>query len=416
MRPNSSDGAPTSMAQTAAAGQTERGVPRRRRGNLGVSAIRRLIPRKATRRWPSPGGRRLVRLLLLIRRIRFRSLALTLMAFAVTAVTISLVARAIKGQPQVEVLSEKMQDYAANRDRYSVLFLGTSRIYRTIVPEAVDEAMRESGCDETTYNLGVEGMFSVERDYVLNKILSERSPALKVIVTEDVLPSIGKADDANFLSDRVRFFYNIESLPVFLDSLLSYPEPALDTLYRLIYLVVGYVREYSGVSQLAGLLPKAGPDSGNLYDKGFLNNRGYLPLKAETDASFEQRRRSFVEDEQWLVLDRQEQGLKGAYRADPRAKKRGAHLARRLARIAESGVKPAILVLPQERPVTTVQAINSVISQQVDTALILDYNKITQYPEFYNRDLWYDAFHFTFVGARMASKVIGRDLCRAIKQ
>ncbi len=391
-------------------------MPRHRRDSLGVSVIRYFIPRKATRRRPSLVGRTLIRLLLLIRRIRFRSLALAVMAFAVTAVTISVTARAIKGQPQVEVLWDKLQDYAANRDRYSVLFLGTSRIYRTIIPEAVDEAMRESGCNETTYNFGVEGMFSVERDYVLDKILSERSPALKVIVTEDVLPSIGKADDASYLSDRVRYFYNIQSLPIFFDSLLSYPEPALDTFYRHIYLVIGYAREYSGVSQLAALFPQVGPDSAALYDKGFLNNRGYLALKAETDASFEVRRRSFVEDEQWLVRDRQEQDLKGAYRADPRAEKRGTHLAARLAEIAESGVRPAILVLPQERPETTVQAINSVISRQVDTTLILDYNKITQYPEFFDRDLWFDAFHFTSVGARMASKMIGHDLCRAIKK
>ncbi|MBX3518091.1 MAG: hypothetical protein KF815_14250 [Rhodospirillales bacterium] len=416
MRPNPSDGAPTSMAQAAAAGQTERAMRRRRRDSLGVSVIRYFIPRKATQRRPSLGGRTLIRLLLLIRRIRFRSLALALMAFAITAVTISITARAIKGQPQVEVLWDKLQYYAANRDRYSVVFLGTSRIYRTIIPEAVDEAMRESGCNETTYNFGVEGMFSVERDYVLDKIISERSPALKVIVTEDVLPSIGKADDANYLSDRVRYFYNIQSLPTFLDSLLSYPESALDTFYRLIYLGIGYVREYSGVSHLASLLPKVGPDSASLYDKGFLDNHGYLALKAETDASFEVRRRSFVEDEQWIVRDRQERDLKGAYPADPRAEKRGAHLAQRLADIAESGIRPAILVLPQERPETTVQAINTVISKQVDTALVLDYNKINQYPEFFDRDLWFDAYHFTSVGARLASKMIGRDLCRAIKQ
>lgn len=131
-----------------------------------------------------------------------------------------------------------------------------------------------------------------------------------MIVTEDVLPSIGKADDANYLSDRVRYFYNIQSLPTFLDSLLSYPESALDTFYRLIYLGIGYVREYSGVSHLASLLPKVGPDSASLYDKGFLDNHGYLALKAETDASFEVRRRSFVEDEQWIVRDRQERDLK----------------------------------------------------------------------------------------------------------
>ena len=338
------------------------------------------------------------------------------MAFAVTAVTISVAARTLKGPPQVEVLWEKLQDYAANRDRYSVVFLGTSRIYRTIVPDAVDAAMRENGCNETVYNFGVEGMFSVERDYVLNKILSERPQALKMIVTEDVLPSIGKADDASYLSERVRYFYNLENLPIFLNSLLSYPESAFDTFRRLAFMVVGYLREYAGVSHLAGLLPNAGSESGDMYDNGFRNNRGYLALKAETDASFEMRRRSFVESERWIVRDRQEQVLSGELAAHSRAEQRGAHLAQRLARIAESGVKPAVLVLPQERPETTVQAINTAVAQQVDTALILDYNKITQYPELFNRDLWFDAFHFTADGARLASKMIGRDLCRAMKQ
>lgn len=399
MRPESGDSTSASIAQAAAAGRSERDILRR-----------------TARRWLGPRARTLVRLLVLIRLIRFRSLGLTLMAFALTAVTISVAARTLKGPPQVEVLWEKMQDYAANRDRYSVVFLGTSRIYRTIVPDAVDAAMRESGCIETSYNFGVEGMFSVERDYVLNKILSERPRSLKVIVTEDVLPSIGKQDDSSYLSERVRYFYNRENFPIFLNSLLSYPESAFETFRRLAFMVVGYMREYSGVSQLAGLLPDTGSEFANTYDKGFLNNRGYLALKAETDASFDLRRRNFVENERWIVRDRQELALKGEFPAHSRAEERGAHMAQRLARIAESGVKPAVLVLPQERPETTVQAINTAIAQRVDRALILDYNKITQYPELFNRDLWFDAFHFTADGARLASTMIGRDLCRAIKQ
>lgn len=338
------------------------------------------------------------------------------MAFAVAAVTISVAARALKEPPRVEVLSEKLQDYAANRDHYSVVFLGTSRIYRTIVPDAVDAGMRESGCNETSYNFGVEGMFSVERDYVLNKILSERPRALKVIVTEDVLPSIGKANDASYLSERVRYFYDLGNLPKFLGSLLSYPESAFETFRRVVYLAMGYAREYSGVGQLAGLLPNPGSDESNTYQKAFLNHRGYLALEDETDAWFETRRRAFVENERWLVRDRQEQDLKGGFAVHSRAEKRGLHLATRLAQIAESGVKPVLLVLPQERPQSTLQAIGSVIAQRVDTALILDYNKITQYPELFNRTLWFDAFHFTDAGAWLVSTMIGRDLCRAIKQ
>ncbi|MFZ1415185.1 MAG: hypothetical protein WAS73_11505 [Defluviicoccus sp.] len=338
------------------------------------------------------------------------------MAFAATGVTISIAARALKEPPRVEVLWDKLQDYAADRDRYSVLFLGTSRIYRTIVPDAVDAAMRENGCNETSYNFGVEGMFSVERDYVLDKILSERPRSLKVIVTEDVLPSIDKNDNASYLSDRVRYFYDLENLPTFLNSLLSYPESAFGTFRRLAYLGVGYLREYSGVSQLAGLLPNTGSDRASTYEKAFLNNRGYLALEDETDAWFERRRRAFVENERWIVRDRQERDLKGEFAAHSRAEKRGAHLAARLAQIAESGVKPALLVLPHERPETTLQAINAVIPERVETALILDYNKITQYPELFNRDLWFDAYHFTDAGARLASTMIGRDLCRAIKQ
>lgn len=399
MRPESGDSTSASIAQAAAADRSERD-----------------IPRQMARQWSRFGVRTFIRFLLLLRSTRFRSLVLTVMAFAVTAGTISVAARTLKGPPQIEVLSEKLQDYAANRDRYSVLFLGTSRIYRTIVPDAVDAAMREAGCQETSYNFGVEGMFSVERDYVLNKILSERPQSLKMIVTEDVLSSIGKANDASYLSDRVRFFYDLEHLPIFLDSLLSYPESTFETIRRLVFLAVGYLREYSGVSQLAGLLPNPAPDPVRIYDTAFQKNRGYLALKAETDASFERRRRSFVESERWIVRERQERDLRGEFAAHSRAEQRGAHLAQRVARIAESGVKPVVLVLPQERPETTVQAINAVISKRVETAVILDYNRITQYPELFERELWFDAYHFTAAGARLASTMIGRDLCRVMKQ
>ena len=230
------------------------------------------------------------------------------------------------------------------------------------------------------------------------------------------MPSIGREADSSYLSDRVRYFYNLEYLSLFFHSLLSYPESSFETASRLFYLGYGYLREYSGAGQLASLLPKPGPDQGNIYNRAFLNNRGHLPLDAETDAWFEQRRQVFSQNKRWIIRERQEQDIKGAYAADPRAEKRGIFTVDGLARIAEQGIKPVFLVLPQERPETTMRAMTALIPQNVGTANILDYNDIAKYPQFFDRNLWFDTYHFNSSGARLVSALIGRDLCHAIKR
>jgi hypothetical protein len=281
----------------------------------------------------------------------------------------------------------------------------------------IDAGMRENGCQETSYNFGVEGMVSVERDALLQRLLSDRPKTLKVIVTEDVMPSISINRDNNFLSDRIRYFYSAGNLSKFLDSLLSYPEVSeIDRVKRLVLLAVGYLYEYSGIGDLAELMPKVGTGR-QVYSKSFLNNRGYLPLEAETDAWFAMRKRTFIETTQWIILDERRQ-QKQARGIDEHLQEaidfRAAHVAERLKNIRALGVRPVFLVVPQERP-DVAAGIAGALRSYMDDVTVLNYNDEERYPAFYERELWFDTFHFNDNGARMISQEIGRDLCRAIK-
>jgi hypothetical protein len=362
----------------------------------------------------------IARLRLLHRKSHYGSVAIAFVAFLTLALLLSAGARAFLAPARIAVLTEKLEFLEGNLERYSIVFLGSSRIYRKVVPEVVDEAMRAAGCEERSFNLGVPGMTGVERDYTLDRLLEMQRHTLDWIVLEDVLPSISFDDNLNVISDRVRRFYQLQYLPRFIEDILTYPsrtqkQNVIETGKRLAYLAWGYTYEYSGLGKLSEIaMPETVSEAHTTYNEGFLQHRGYMPIDDETDAQFDLRRKVFLAGvEDWSVRERQ---MAERDRLWPNADERGRYLAERVARVAETGINAAFLILPQERPRATMNRISAQIKDRVANVQIMDYNNIDKYPQFYNDQIWFDAYHFTDEGAREFSALLGSDLCAMIKQ
>lgn len=86
--------------------------------------------------------------------------------------------------PRINIVTPKLSHLAAQADSYDVLFLGSSRTYRQILPEIFDHVMSEGGYPMRAFNLGVDGMRPPEDTYVLEKALALRNKPLRFVFVE----------------------------------------------------------------------------------------------------------------------------------------------------------------------------------------------------------------------------------------
>ena len=87
--------------------------------------------------------------------------------------------------PKVGGIYEKYEHFAARRDQYNVLFIGSSRFYHQIVPERFDSRVAATnGALVRSFNFGADGMRPPESFYLLRKILALQPPRLRWVVIE----------------------------------------------------------------------------------------------------------------------------------------------------------------------------------------------------------------------------------------
>jgi hypothetical protein len=82
---------------------------------------------------------------------------------------------------------QKWLYFQAHRETIDVLFLGSSRFHRQIIPARFDSKVEElSGMKLRSFNFGIDGMWPPESFWVLRRILESRPPALRWVVLEGI--------------------------------------------------------------------------------------------------------------------------------------------------------------------------------------------------------------------------------------
>jgi hypothetical protein len=109
-----------------------------------------------------------------------RNIVLFLAAFALTCAGIGWQLP----RQTVPIVTPKLSWYEGHADNYDVLFLGSSRTYRQIIPEVFDAEMAAHGEPVRAYNLGVDGMRPPEDTYLLEEALAARKKKLKLVLVE----------------------------------------------------------------------------------------------------------------------------------------------------------------------------------------------------------------------------------------
>src|SRR5437667_3605148 len=81
-------------------------------------------------------------------------------------------------------VSQKFRFFAAHKDEFDTLFIGSSRIYFQISPATFDRFTRESGLSTHSFNFGIGGMYLPETGYLLEQILKLKPLKLRRVFIE----------------------------------------------------------------------------------------------------------------------------------------------------------------------------------------------------------------------------------------
>jgi hypothetical protein len=102
-------------------------------------------------------------------------------AFLLTCIAL----RAVLPFPEIDGgVSDKFRFFAAHKDEFNTLFIGSSRIYFQISPAIFDRVTGESGLSTHSFNFGIGGMYLPETAYLLEQILKLKPRNLKWVFVE----------------------------------------------------------------------------------------------------------------------------------------------------------------------------------------------------------------------------------------
>src|SRR5215470_2195631 len=99
-----------------------------------------------------------------------RNVLLGCIVFAATC----LIIHALLPFPNIPGVAPKLRYFAAHKDEFDTLFVGSSHLYRDVVPEIFDETTAARGTPTHSFNLSLGGMRPPESIYFLEQALSAR--------------------------------------------------------------------------------------------------------------------------------------------------------------------------------------------------------------------------------------------------
>lgn len=329
---------------------------------------------------------------------QFLNIIIGAVAFFCTCITLHCLLPA----PDASGIATKMRFFAAHKDDFDTIFVGSSHIYCGVSPALFDEGMAKAGIPSHTFNFGVNGMYPPERFYVLEQILSLNPRKLKRVFVElDDIQGTWLPDEQN--SQRVLYWRDWRHTWVILEKALDLDVPGQwkrklwalrkrrDTIIRSLSLFAKNVSNFGRALDIA---------------ESFVNSN-QIP-EVETDGYFAQTTRIFGEKESAFQneLAREQAAHIANVVLDPYASRFYVHFARR---IRSTGAIPVFVVTP------TYPQMPSRFSGP-PPGLVLSYNNPLTYSDLYRSDARSDEGHLNSTGAERLTRLLVEDFLRNTPQ
>jgi hypothetical protein len=313
----------------------------------------------------------------------------------------------------VEVVGPKLARFRVDKDEISVLFVGSSYVFREVSPEVFDDAAAARNMEARSFNLGVPGMDPPETYFLLETALAERPANLRWVIIELDHYRTG-IRPRNVHTRRFEYWHTpARTLEVSRAILakratagLKAKELATHAEVFARWLVnAGWGRHY--VDGLIGGAATAADARLALGPRG----DGYMSLDDEEATTYGLRREFF----QALEVDRLEEkraALVEALRGGPHARGEETYAFERRAleaaldAVRRAGARPILLVPP------ALEARSTLVGLARDElgADVLVFNDPTRYPNLYDPEYRFDMGHLNARGAEMFTRLVAEEV------
>ena len=279
--------------------------------------------------------------------------------------------------PEVPGIFPKWSYFAKNRDRIDVLFLGSSRFYHQIIPAQFDAAVGRG----RSFNFGYDGMWPPESFYLLRQLLALRPARLKWVVI-DLMDINSQLDERNNSTLRMAYWHDLAHTRIaFRDILASRlnRDQQFDLLAQHGRLCFSQILNLGRGADLLGRRLEGKKPRKKPYDW-----EATAGFEAEPDRRMEGKiREGFV-----TTVERLKQGLAPM---PVRPVFRDA-LRDLIADIRRAGAEPIFVIAP------TINGREN-FTEIPSEAAVFALNNPAEFPELFNPDKHYDAWHLNEKGA-----------------
>lgn len=331
--------------------------------------------------------------------------ALALIGFVLASQTIRLSLPKSVVALDIPLAKQKLQELKSGGPEYDVVFLGSSRVYRGIDPLGLEAAARFQGCRIKSYNFGIPGLSVLEQVHLLEWINAIELKIKSIIVEPYSVPA---RHMDQFLSDRMRYFYEWRHLRDLFIDLITSPIDVKRKITGIRYLSISFIREQIGVGRLSSALFPVNPAA---EDGPFASTRrGFRPLDEELGPAFRARQQHFSNS-----VKQFERKVKDAIKNPnaPRSSGNRFELVMRLVeKVQDLDARPGVIFMPQIASVSHARdlekRLGTASAERVD---IINLNNPTRYRNVFNRDNWFDSAHLNAKGATVLAQQLAVELC-----
>jgi hypothetical protein len=316
-------------------------------------------------------------------------------------------------EPDMGDVSDKLEWFSAHRDDYDVLFFGSSRIHRGVVPEVFDREMARRGHPVRSFNFGVLGMGSHETSALVRRVLRMEPRRLRWVVVElddwRAAPHPENRFKKRMVAwhDRAETASAIRTVALTADSPLERLELTWSHLLHLAArnTAAGRGREWLEELRRPESLRRSAPD--------FTETRGFEPFSesAYGTPSTHPFRRRFLRMipayrkavDRLARVNRTDVSLDGY---NEQAVQDQVQLVRRF------GAEPVHLVTPTVRPTPELYR----LAAEGRVPRMLSFNDPERFPELFAVENRFDADHLTTAGAERFTRLLAERFARLVDE
>lgn len=311
--------------------------------------------------------------------------------------------------PEMGTLDDKLRYFAAHQDDYDLVFVGSSRLHRGVVPSLFDAEMAALGHPLRSFNFGTLGMQPHEASALVRRLLENRPARLRFVVIEpgEFDPELPKE---NRFKKRVIFWHDRqETLAVWRSTLarqdLPWTQRADLLLTHGLHFAARTLALDRGFDLLRRIAPPVEPPS-KLAE--LVRYQGFLPYTA-TSYEFSEERKTFLADLEGyrykvaaLATERQREKAPPASLAPT--------ISAQQAELEHFGMTPIYLIPPTLRDQSGFHALHraGVLPR------FLAFDDPTEYPWLYEENLRFDPEHLTQEGAELFTRLLAERLAREV--